>query len=75
MRVYHDRFYYLLMDETDVVTGKTFEKRSRKAVAEICEGLEKKPSVVMICITCVDATAARIWSVSVIRQRSLLEFQ
>ena len=30
-------------------------KKIPKAVAEICEGLEKKPSVVMICITCVDA--------------------
>ena len=40
MRAYHDRFYYLLMDETDIVTGRH---------------LKKKPSVVMICITCVDA--------------------
>ena len=49
-----DRFYYLLMDETDIVTGRHL-KKIPKAVAEICEGLEKKPSVVMICITCVDA--------------------
>ena len=54
MRAYHDRFYYLLMDETDIVTGRHL-KKFPKAVAEICEGLEKKPSVVMICITCVDA--------------------
>ena len=54
MRAYHDRFYYLLMDETDIVTGRHL-KKIPKAVAEICEGLEKKPSVVMICITCVDA--------------------
>ena len=50
MRAYHDRFYYLLMDETDIVTGRHLNKIP-KAVAEICEGLEKKPSVVMICIT------------------------
>ena len=54
MRAYHDRFYYLLMDETDIVTGRHL-KKIPKAVAEICEGLEKKPSVAMICITCVDA--------------------
>lgn len=54
MPEYHDRFFYLLMDETDIVTGRHL-KKIPKAVAEICEGLEKKPSVVMICITCVDA--------------------
>ena len=36
------------------MTGRHL-KKIPKAVAEICEGLEKKPSVVMICITCVDA--------------------
>ena len=54
MRAYQDRFYYLLMDETDIVTGRHL-KKIPKAVVEICEGLKKKPSVVMICITCVDA--------------------
>lgn len=54
MPEYHDRFFYLLMDETDIVTGRHL-KKIPKAVAEICEGLDKKPSVVMICITCVDA--------------------
>ena len=54
MQAYHDRFFYLLMDETDIVTGRHL-KKIPKAVAEICDGLEKKPSVVMICITCVDA--------------------
>ena len=42
MQAYHDRFYYLLMDETDIVTGRHL-KKIPKAVAEICEGLEKKP--------------------------------
>ena len=46
MRAYQDRFYYLLMDETDIVTGRHL-KKIPKAVAEICEGLKKKPSVVM----------------------------
>ena len=54
MRAYHDRFYYLLMDETDIVTGRHL-KKIPKAVKEICDCCEKKPSVVMICITCVDA--------------------
>ena len=54
MPAYRDRFYYLLMDETDIVTGRHL-KKIPKAVAEICNGLKKKPSVVMICITCVDA--------------------
>lgn len=51
---YQDRFFYLMMDETDIVTGRHL-KKIPKAVQEICDGLEKKPSVVMICITCVDA--------------------
>ncbi len=41
MRAYQDRFYYLLMDETDIVTGRHL-KKIPKAVAEICEGLKKK---------------------------------
>ena len=51
---YSERFFYLMMDETDIVTGRHL-KKIPKAVEEICESLEKKPSVVMICITCVDA--------------------
>ena len=53
MKEYNNRFY-LCMDETDIVTGRHL-KKIPKAVASICESLEKKPSVVMICITCVDA--------------------
>lgn len=37
MRAYHDRFYYLLMDETDIVTGrhlKKFRKRWQKSVRD-----------------------------------------
>lgn len=54
MKEYNNRFFYLCMDETDIVTGRHL-KKIPKAVALICESLEKKPSVVMICITCVDA--------------------
>ena len=54
MREYDNRFFYLMMDETDIVTGRHL-KKIPKAVEEICESLEQKPSVVMICITCVDA--------------------
>ncbi len=54
MKEYNRRFFYLCMDETDIVTGRHL-KKIPKAVASICESLEKKPSVVMICITCVDA--------------------
>lgn len=54
MKEYNNRFFYLCMNETDIVTGRHL-KKIPKAVASICESLEKKPSVVMICITCVDA--------------------
>ena len=54
MKEYNNRFFYLCMDETDIVTGRHL-KKIPKVVASICESLEKKPSVVMICITCVDA--------------------
>lgn len=54
MKEYNNHFFYLCMDETDIVTGRHL-KKIPKAVASICESLEKKPSVVMICITCVDA--------------------
>lgn len=54
---YEDRFFYLTMDQTDLVTGRHL-KKIPGAVREICRGLEdsgKRPRVVMICITCVDA--------------------
>ena len=54
MREYDNRFFYLMMDETDIVTGRHL-KKIPKAVEEICKCCEKRPSVVMICITCVDA--------------------
>ncbi|MCI6858855.1 MAG: nitrogenase component 1 [Eubacterium sp.] len=51
---YSDRFFYLMMDETDIVTGRHL-KKVPQAVEEIYNCLEKKPTVVMICLTCVDA--------------------
>ncbi|MCH3967162.1 MAG: nitrogenase component 1 [Atopobiaceae bacterium] len=51
---YRDRFFYLTMDQTDVVTSRHL-KLIPEAVREVCEGLAQPPSMVMICITCVDA--------------------
>ncbi|MBR2372605.1 MAG: oxidoreductase [Lentisphaeria bacterium] len=49
-----ERFFYLLLDDTDIVTGRHLV-RIPEAVAELCDSLPEKPSAVMICITCVDA--------------------
>jgi nitrogenase molybdenum-cofactor synthesis protein NifE len=54
MKGYENRFFYLTMDETDLITGRHL-KRIPEAVRQLVGGLTKKPSVVMICITCVDA--------------------
>ncbi|MCR4688167.1 MAG: nitrogenase component 1 [Saccharofermentans sp.] len=52
---YKNRFFYLEMNENDLVTGKHLA-RIPEAVTEIVEFLkDKTPRVVMICITCVDA--------------------
>lgn len=51
---YSERFFYLLMDDTDIVTGRHLNQISQ-AVKEVVDSLEERPSVVMICITCVDA--------------------
>ena len=51
---YADRMFYLLMDETDLVTGRHL-KKIPEAVAEILETAKPRPKVVLICITCVDA--------------------
>lgn len=51
---YGDRIFYLTMDETDIVTGSHL-KKVPQAVEEICKCAKTTPSVVMICITCVDA--------------------
>lgn len=54
MPAYRNRFAFLTMDETDIVTGRHLRKIPQ-AVQEMVESLETRPSVVMICITCVDA--------------------
>lgn len=51
---YRNRFFFLTLDETDIVTGRHL-KKIPQAVQEVYDCLETKPSVVMICITCVDA--------------------
>ena len=57
MPEYEDRFFYLLMDETDLVTGRHLTKipEAVREIKEHLKGLGKPPSCVMICITCVDA--------------------
>ena len=54
MPEYNNRFFYLTMDEADIITGRHL-KKIPQAVTEIVDFLDKKPSVAMICITCVDA--------------------
>lgn len=54
MPAYDHRFFYLTMDSTDIVTGRHLS-RIPEAVEEVVKSLAKRPSVVMICITCVDA--------------------
>ena len=49
-----DRFFYLILDETDIVTGRHLRKIP-EAVAEVCRARAVRPDAVMICITCVDA--------------------
>lgn len=51
---YQGRVFYLEMEENDLVTGKHL-KKIPQAVKEIVEVCKMPPSVVMICITCVDA--------------------
>ncbi len=51
---YGDRFFYLLLDDTDIVTGRYLTKIP-EAVREVKLACDVKPSAVMICITCVDA--------------------
>lgn len=54
MPAYKDRFFYLNMAETDIVTGRHL-KKIPQAVEEVVDCLAQRPSLVMICITCVDA--------------------
>ena len=54
MPEYKNRFFYLNLEEKDVITGRHLSKIPQ-AVGEIYDYLDVKPSVFMICITCVDA--------------------
>ncbi len=60
MPQYRGRFFYLEMNETDLVTGRHL-KMIPDAVVSIVKSLVKKPSVVMICATCVDALLGTDW--------------
>jgi len=51
---YNDRFFFLLLDENDIVTGKHLAKIS-EAVSAVVNSRSAAPSAVMICITCIDA--------------------
>lgn len=51
---YSDRFFFYIMDETDIVTGRHL-RNIPQAVEEIVASLPAAPSVVMICMTCADA--------------------
>ena len=57
---YEDRFFFLLMDESDIVNGDHLS-RVPAAVREVVEYLDEKPSVVMVCGTCVDALLGTDW--------------
>lgn len=54
MSGYSDRFFFYTMDETDVVTGRHLTNIPA-VCKEIYDSLDEKPSVIMICMTCVDA--------------------
>lgn len=51
---YADRLFYLLMSESDLVTGNHLSKIP-EAIEEILAVCEPAPKVVVVCITCVDA--------------------
>ena len=51
---YHEKFFYLLLDDTDIVTGR-YLRKIPQACAEILEELDYLPSAIMLCVTCVDA--------------------
>ncbi len=51
---YGDRMFYLLQDETDLVTGRHLE-RIPAAVREVVASCDTPPTAVLLCSTCVDA--------------------
>ena len=55
---YKDKFFFQLLDDTDIVTGRHLTKIPQ-AAEEVLENIrlsgKDEPSAIMICITCVDA--------------------
>ena len=51
---YGERFAYLTLDETDIVTGSHLQ-RIPEAVRAFVASRRERPSVVMVCLTCADA--------------------
>ena len=51
---YGERFAYLALDETDIVTGSHLQ-RIPEAVCAFVANRRERPSVVMVCLTCADA--------------------
>lgn len=51
---YSERFFYLMLDDTDIVTGRHLTKIP-EACLELMSELDSPPTAIMICITCVDA--------------------
>ena len=51
---YSDRFFYLMLDDTDIVTGR-YVSKIPEACEELLSELDHTPSVIMLCVTCVDA--------------------
>ena len=51
---YSDRFFYLMLDDTDIVTGR-YVSKIPEACSELLDELHYTPSVIMLCVTCVDA--------------------
>lgn len=49
-----DRFAWLLLDETDIVTGRHLATVAQ-AAAEFVRSRRERPSLLMLCVTCVDA--------------------
>lgn len=51
---YDERFFYLCLDDTDIVTGR-YVNKIPEACKELLKELDYTPSVIMLCVTCVDA--------------------
>lgn len=55
---YKNKFFFQLLDDTDIVTGRHLTKipQAAEELLQVIENEDRpKPSAIMICITCVDA--------------------